>query len=198
MSFIEGYSIGLGMIIFVGPVFFLLLNSSLQSGRKAGFAVALGIIFSDVICVLLCYYGISAFFVSEKHQFWIGVLGSLIILVLGIGYLFKKALSVTNTMPIPKRIVTFFIKGFSVNFFNPFVFAVWIGLFQYGESKYPDIQLWVFITSVLLGILTIDVLKVVLAEKVKKFVSPKRLTLFYKITGAVLILFAIRLLYLVL
>lgn len=198
MSLIEGYIIGLGMIIFVGPVFFLLLNSSLQFGRKAGVAVALGIIFSDVICVFLCYYGISTFFVSENHQFWIGLLGSLILLTLGIGYLLKKAPSTFTNLPIPKRVFTFFVKGFSVNFFNPFVFAVWIGLFQYGKSKYTDIQLWTFITSILLGILTIDLLKVFLAEKVKTFISPKRLTLLFKITGVVLILFAIRLLYMVL
>ena len=83
MSILEGYVIGLGMVIFIGPVFFLLLNSSLQSGVKAGVAVALGIIVSDIICVALCYYGLSSVITIEKNQFWIGVVGSIIILNFG-------------------------------------------------------------------------------------------------------------------
>ena len=68
MSILEGYVIGLGMVIFIGPVFFLLLNSSLQSGVKAGVAVALGIIVSDIICVALCYYGLSSIINIEKNS----------------------------------------------------------------------------------------------------------------------------------
>ncbi|MBQ0740572.1 LysE family transporter, partial [Aquimarina celericrescens] len=69
MYLLEGYAIGLGMIIFIGPVFFLLLHSSIQYGSKAGVAVALGIIFSDIVCVMLCYFGLSSFILVPQHQF---------------------------------------------------------------------------------------------------------------------------------
>lgn len=199
MSFVEGYFIGLGMIIFIGPVFFLLLNSSFQYGTKEGIAVALGIIVSDIVCVLLCYYGLSKFITIEQNQFWIGVIGSAIVFGLGINYLIKKAVITANVSMNTRGLHTFFIKGFSVNFFNPCVFAVWIGVFQYGKSKYSDQGLlFVFLTSVLLGILTTDLLKVFLSKKVKRFISPKRLSAFFKVTGVILIIFSIRLLYLVL
>ncbi len=198
MSFLEGFAIGLGMVIFIGPVFFILLNSSLQFGVKAGLAVASGIIFSDIICVLLCYYGLFSFVNREENQFWIGIVGSAIIFGLGINYLLKKAIIITSISTKPKRIKTFFLKGFSVNFFNPFVLAVWIGVFQYGQSKYLDKEyLYVFLISVLLGIFTTDVLKVLLANRLKEFISAKRLAIFFKITGCLLIFFAIRLLYLI-
>ena len=184
------------MVIFVGPVFFLLLNSSLQWGSKAGVAVALGIIVSDLVCIALCYYGLSSFINIKENQFWIGVGGSGIIFGLGISYLIKKAVITTNVVVNSKKFSTFFLKGFSVNFFNPFVFIVWIGVFQYGKSKYPNQGiLLLFLGAVLLGILTIDLLKVFLSKKVKKFISPQRLNVFFKITGAVLVLFSIRLLY---
>ncbi len=198
MSFIEGYAIGLGMIIFVGPVFFLLLNSSFQSGTAAGAAVALGIIVSDIVCVGLCYYGLSSFINLEDNQFWVGVIGSIIVFILGVNYLIKKAKITTEVSINTRGLQTFFIKGFSVNFFNPFVFVVWIGIFNYGQQQYPETQsLSVFLTAVLLGILTTDLLKVFLSGKVKRFISVQRLTTFFRITGIILILFSIRLLYLV-
>ncbi len=198
MSFLEGYVIGFGMIIFIGPVFFLLLNSSFQYGSRAGVAVALGIIVSDIVCVTLCYYGLSSFITVESNQFWIGIIGSIIVFVLGINYLVKKAKITTEVSIHTRRLHTFFIKGFSVNFFNPFVFVVWIGVFNYGQHKFPDTRfLIVFLSSVLLGILTTDLLKVFLSKKVKKFISVNRLTMFFRITGVVLIVFSIRLLYLV-
>ncbi|WP_405207380.1 LysE family translocator [Aquimarina sp. LLG6339-5] len=198
MSFIEGFFIGIAMIIFVGPVFFLLLNSSFQYGLKAGFSVAFGIIVSDVICVLLCYYGLSTFMTATQNQFWIGIIGSVILFGLGISYLLKKAV-ITNDISInSKKWTSFFIKGFSVNFFNPFVFIVWIGVFKYGYEKYSDsIALLVFLIAVLSGILTTDLLKVFLSDKLKPFISPYRLKIFFRITGVVLLIFAFRLAYVV-
>ncbi len=198
MSFIEGFLIGLGMIIFIGPVFFLLLNSSLQFGSRAGVAVALGIISSDVSCVGLCYYGLSAFVTIEQNQFWIGVIGSVIIFGLGVNYLVKKVTISKDILVQSKGLHSFFLKGFSVNFFNPFVFTVWIGVYNYGIHKYSENRsLFIFIGAVLIGILTTDLLKVFLSRKVKKFISPKRLSIFFKMTGIILICFSIRLLYVV-
>lgn len=198
MSFIEGFLIGLGMIIFVGPVFFLLLNSSLQYGMKAGISVALGIIVSDIVCVILCYYGVSRFMTASNNQFWIGVIGSCILFGLGINYLFKQP-HITNKLLInSKKWSTFFIKGFSVNFFNPFVFIVWVGVFKYGSQKYPEtLELYMFLSAVLVGILATDLLKVFLSGKLKKFISTHRLKVFFRITGAVLLIFSFRLLYLI-
>ncbi|MDH7448125.1 LysE family translocator [Aquimarina sp. 2201CG14-23] len=198
MSFIEGFAIGLGMIIFVGPVFFLLLNSSLQYGAKAGISVAMGIIVSDVICVILCYYGLSSFMTAPQNQFWIGLLGSLILFGLGINYLFKKVKITKELSVTSRKWSAFFLKGFSVNFFNPFVFVVWIGVYQYGQQKYSDpTSVLLFLLAALTGILTTDLLKVFLSEKVKKFISEHRLKVFFRITGVVLLIFSFRLAYLV-
>ncbi|MBW1297300.1 LysE family translocator [Aquimarina litoralis] len=198
MSFIEGFFIGLGMIIFVGPVFFLLLNSSLQYGIRAGVSVALGIIVSDIACVVLCYYGLSKFMIVYQNQFWIGIIGSGILLVLGLNYLFKKPLIIEDITINKKEWSTFFIKGFSVNFFNPFVFVVWIGVYKYGTQKYTEpLTLSIFLIAVIIGILTTDLLKVFLSDKLKKFITIHRLKVFFRITGILLLAFSMRLLYLV-
>lgn len=198
MSILEGYLIGLAMVIFIGPVLFLLLNTSLISGVRSGIGVALGVIISDLVCVLLCFYGLASLFENESHQFWIGLLGSLIVLGIGIGYLFKKKQDIFSKDRRRQGFWVSTIKGFSVNFFNPFVFGLWIAVFHYGSSKYQSIELSLFMGSILIGVFSMDVLKVFLSKRIKRFISPDRLQLFFKITGVVLILFSIRLLFMVL
>ncbi len=196
MAFIEGFIIGVGMIIFIGPVFFLLLNSSLYSGIKAGIMVALGIIVSDIICVLLCLYGFSTFITVSENQFWLGIISSVLLLALGFFYLFKRVDLSTTHLKHDKNLSSFFIKGFSINFFNPFVFVVWIGVYNYGESKFSlNFQLTLFLTAVLIGIFATDVCKVILSKKLKKYLSKKRLLFVFKGTGIILILFSLRVLW---
>lgn len=198
MAFIEGYLIGLGMIIFIGPVFFLLLNSSVQYGRKAGVSVAVGIIVSDIFCIWLCHLGLSVFFNATENQLWIGITGGFLLFFLGIYYLIKTSFSKQIIMSV-RSLFGFFIKGFSINFFNPFVFAVWIAIFQLGNSKFKNTpSLWIFIVAILLGILTTDLLKVFFSQKLRNLLSEQRLLLFSKIIGLILIVFSIRVFYAIL
>lgn len=43
MAILEGYLIGLWMIVFIGPVFFTLIQSTLHYGVRLGLSVAFGI-----------------------------------------------------------------------------------------------------------------------------------------------------------
>jgi len=54
---ISGILLGLSTLLFLGPVLFYLLKSSMESGFKAGVAVASGIILGDIICVILVLSG---------------------------------------------------------------------------------------------------------------------------------------------
>ena len=59
MEFLQGYLLGLSMIVFIGPVFFLLIRISLEFGTSAGVWVAIGIIISDILCVILSFLGVN-------------------------------------------------------------------------------------------------------------------------------------------
>lgn len=199
MAFLEGYGIGLGMIIFIGPVFFTLLKSTLQNGFWPGMMVAWGIFISDVVCVLLCSFGAIPFFKNPDNQFWLAILGSLVLFGLGLKYILKPSLNLAKTISFKARhFTTYFTKGFLVNFVNPFVFLVWIGVIGYGRGKYGySTDLASFLGASLLGILTTDSLKVVFANKIKVLVQPQNLVWAYRIIGALLIGFGIRMLWFV-
>ncbi len=198
MAFLEGMLTGLAMVAFVGPVFFTLLQVSLQFGFRSGFLVALGIFVSDVVCVVLCYYGASAFFTDQNNEFWIAIIGSIVLFFIGGAYLFKKGeIAEVKTSSLKStNFIGFFTKGFLVNFVNPFVFAVWIAIVGKAQSSYATFtEVCIYLSVTLIMILLTDSLKALLAQKIKRFLKPKVLSTTYKIIGVLMLLFAIRILY---
>ncbi len=200
MAFLEGYGIGLAMVVFLGPVFFTLLKSSLQYGFKGGISVALGIFTSDILCVMLCMYGAVSFFKNPDNQFFLGIGGSIVLFALGLKYLLRPTLYNENEVSFKSHHYSaFFAKGFIVNFVNPFVFLVWIGVIGLARAKHESTaDVVTFVSGALSGILTTDTLKVIFAHRLKALIKPKLLTNIYKVIGIVLIIFGIRMVWLVL
>ena len=197
MSFIEGFGVGLAMIVFIGPVFFTLLKSALNYGFWAGLMVALGIFISDVVCVALCAFGAIPFFKNPLNQHWLAIGGSIILFGLGLKYLLKPNVNTDTDLKLKAGHYTaYFVKGFLVNFVNPFVFLVWIGVIGLAEVKYGGgIDLWIFLGAALLAILLTDTTKVIFAQRIKSLIQPKFLLRAYQIIGVVLIGFGFRMLW---
>jgi threonine/homoserine/homoserine lactone efflux protein len=191
MALLHGYIYGLTFLIILGPVFFTLLNSTLQYGFRSGFSVALGIFSSDLVCVgLLFGLGITDFFLHPSHQFWIGLVGALVLLGLGGAYAVKKprlAASSSTMTTSGAGYSSFFLKGFVINFFNPFVFAVWMGFIALAAKFYPDPRMQsFFLGGMLLAILSTDTLKAALANYIKPLLKPQWLKWIFRITGVIL------------
>ncbi|MEZ4826934.1 MAG: LysE family transporter [Bacteroidia bacterium] len=197
MTFLQGYFYGLALIIFIGPVFFTLLQSTLEHGLKSGLSVALGIFFSDVLCVLLLFgFGVSSFFTNPGNEMIIGIAGSIILIGLGLRYAIRPVLSRAEKIRFKTAdYLHFFIKGFLVNLINPFVFAVWMGLIALAGNHTSDTgsQL-IFLSGTLLGIFSADSTKVLFANHLKDLFKPGFLETTYRVIGVVLILFGVRIL----
>lgn len=194
MALITGIFLGLTTLLFIGPVFFYLLKSSIESGFKAGLAVATGIIVGDIICVLLAVYGFNEFFELPENQKWFAAIGGVLLLLFGLKYLFKPNVEEKEIKNKTKNILVYGINGFLVNFINPFVFAVWFGFYTLNKSKFEEENTVIFsLIITLIVIFTTDILKAYFAQKLFPFLNKKRLKMIYKIVGVIMILFAIRL-----
>ena len=197
MAFLQGYLIGLGLIVLIGPVFFVLLQTTLQYGRWPGLTVAFGIFVSDIIAVALCVLGARAFFENQSNQKWIAWGGGLLLLAFGLKYLLKPTLPAMKEIKLSKLdYFGFFSKGFLINFVNPFVFLVWLGIIANAGKIYGYSQnLAFFLIGTLLAILTLDSLKALFADKLKGIMRPNVLKIIFRISGVLLILFAARLIF---
>lgn len=196
MAVLEGFLLGLSFVVFVGPVFFTLLQSTLMSGRKAGMMVALGILVSDIVAVAVCLLGASVFFQDKDNNFYIGIAAAVLLFLLGAKYIIRPGKA---TIPLQNNtigIAGYFAKGFVVNFVNPFVIAVWLGVISYADTKFGwGTDLYLFLGASLLAIIFTDTTKVLLAHKLKFFLNDYKLKLIYRIIGVVLVGFGFSILY---
>jgi len=182
------------MIVFIGPVFFTLLQSALRFGKLSGTMVALGIIASDIICVLIYYFGLNSIELPASSNNIIAITGAIILIAMGIKYLLQKPPNSEVVFASKLNSISSFTKGFLVNFVNPFVFVVWAGIFVFAKESYStQTEVQIHLTAVLTGILTTDLMKVLLADKIKPFLKPRILEKTTKFFGVVMIGFAIRL-----
>lgn len=194
MELLEGYATGLAMVVFVGPLLFLLLALDLQHGLRARLALVLGVAVGDAAMIVLCRQGLTGLFTDPATRGYVAVVGAAVLLVSGVVVLVRPpgvraAVRVAST-----RLVALFAKGFALNFFNPLSFVVWAGLVQYSAGGSPTGG--AFIWAVLAGGLTADVLKAVLAQRLQRWLTPRQLVRLQRASGVVLIGFGLRLLWL--
>ena len=192
-----GIGLGLSTLVFIGPVLFYILKSSVENGRQAGYQVALGIITGDVIYVILVLNGLGSYVAQSGVQKNLALVGGAILLFLGIKNLFSKNLSTEVREKIKnKSSWSFFANGFLINFINPFVVVVWIGFMSLLQSKFDnEIEIHFALLSCLLIILTTDLLKAFYSEKLKKIITDKKLIQMNFWFGILMICFSLRLFY---
>ncbi len=195
MAILTGILLGLSTLLFIGPVFFYLLKISIESGTKAGFSVALGIIVGDIICVLLAVYGFGSFFEQPEIQKTFAGIGGLLLFFFGVKYVLKPQISTIHTDKIKgNTLFKYFINGFLINFINPFVFAVWFGFYTLNTSKFETETEVIISLIITLGVIfSTDILKAIFAHKLSKFIKPEKLKTVFKVFGAIMIAFSIRL-----
>lgn len=199
-AFAEGLSIGLLLSAMIGPVFFTLIQNSLENGFRYAAVLALGILVSDLIYVILTYLSVSIFASNPHFEVILGFVGGLVLVGFGINTLLKKQVSRPNSggIPLPKaKKRTGFMKGFSINGINPFVMLFWIsiaGLVNLKEG-YGRTEVWVFYTGILLTVFVIDLLKAFIAKQLSRFVTAKLMAKLNYLVGLVLIYFGGRLIW---
>jgi threonine/homoserine/homoserine lactone efflux protein len=199
MVILTGILLGLSTLMFIGPVFFYLIKSTLEYNKKAGIAIAIGIIIGDIICVILAFKGAGIFFENPENQKWIALAGGIILLGMGIKYILKPSHNINKHGKFKaKSLWMYGINGFLINFINPFVFAVWISFLSINKAKFNDeSSVIISLTVTLITIFLTDCLKAIFAHKLKNLIKPERLKVMFKVFGIVMVLFSIRLLYMV-
>lgn len=198
-----GIKLGLILSFMIGPIFFALVQTSVEEGFRAGAMVALGIWVSDASFVLAVYYGMS--YLAEvikapSFSLILGVGGSILLACFGLATLLTipKGL-LTNTMPTYQRsssYLSLFTKGFLINTVNPFTVFFWTSVMSTVVIKdgFDGTQASWFFGGVLGTIVVTDLLKVILAKKIRYSLRPIHLLWLRRVSGSALIVFGIVLL----
>ena len=209
--FIQAFSIGFLLSVMVGPIFFLLLETSITKGIRSALALDFGVLVSDIIYVLIAVMfveQIKGLIAGNKLMF--SVIGGGIFVIYGVISLVKKVAILDNQklegmdaaspeisrqQIYTKDYVFLGLKGFVLNFANPMVIFYWVSVASVANNAVPDENsttwAFVFLGVVLLTFFSVDVLKIIAAKKIRPLVNQHLLNALNRLIGIVFTIFGI-------
>lgn len=184
--------LGFFLSFMIGPVFFVLLETSATKGFRAGLVFDIGVILADILFLTIAYFSSFQLLENLSNQPGLYVFGGVILLVYAITILFNKApvQDKTDVHTSKTGYLGLFIKGFLLNFINIGVLVFWLGvIIIVGPSLNNDPnRIMVFFTTMLITYLITDVIKILLAKQLKRKLTPKRIRLVKKGLGVILVI----------
>ncbi|MCK0161231.1 LysE family translocator [Allomuricauda sp. F6463D] len=184
-------AIPLGFLLsfMIGPVFFVLLETSATKGFRAGISLDIGVIIADIVFLIIAYFSSYQLLENLSNEPGLFVFGGMILLVYGIFLFAKKPKKKSNIKATKGTYLGLMVKGFLLNFINIGVLAFWLGLIiVVGPSldNNPN-RILVFFSTVLLVYFGTDLIKILLAKQLKRYLTQDRIVLIKKGLGIVLI-----------
>ncbi|RLD28796.1 MAG: LysE family translocator [Bacteroidetes bacterium] len=186
--------LGFFLAFMIGPVFFVLLETSVTKGFRAAVAFDLGVIIADVFFITLAYFSSFQLLENLSNQPGLFVFGGTLLAVYGIIIFLKKPQKGTNEISEIKFIKTnylgLFIKGFLLNFINIGVLVFWLGVIIItGPSLENDInRFYVFFGTMILAYFITDLFKILLAKQLKRKLTQSRILKVKKLLGLILVI----------
>ncbi len=196
---LSGIPWGIFLSFMIGPVFFILLETSIIKGFRAALVFDLGVVLGDIVFIAIAYLGSYRLIQSLKDQPALFIFGGVIMLAYGvISFVQLKKVEKINTDSIDREIVkknyfSLFMKGFLLNIINIGVLGFWLAIIiSIGpklEMQTP--RMLTFFISVIGSYLIIDCFKILLAKQLKSRLTPHNILKIKKGISVVMMVFGI-------
>lgn len=193
---------GIILAFTIGPVFFVLLETSATKGFTCALIFDLGVILADIIFILLIFMSTDTILDKIKDDPKLLVFGGVLLVVYGIISFIKTSKSFRSIVrehhriELPKKDYgKLFMKGFLLNFINIGVLLGWLGFIVIGTSiTTSENGVTVFIVTMLISYFLCDLFKIAAAKRLKSKLTPRRIFKTKKIVALVILGFGILLL----
>ncbi|MFC6860690.1 LysE family translocator [Zunongwangia atlantica] len=192
--------LGLFLAFMLGPVFFVLLETAAIKGFRAAISFDLGVIIADTVFLFIAYLSTTKLLERIKDDPALFIFGGVILTTYGVMTFIqtKKSLPQEEESPDIRKLgksdyLGLALKGFLLNFINVGVLGFWLGLIiVFGPRlEMQSDRILVFFSTVLVTYLIVDVFKILLAKKLNRKLTPKRIYLMKKGISIMLIVFGI-------
>lgn len=196
---LTGIPWGFFLSFMIGPVFFILLETSIIKGFRAAFVFDLGVVLGDMIFIAIAYLGSYRLIQNLKDKPALFMFGGMIMLTYGlISFIQLKKEKKINTQQIDKEISkknywNLFAKGFFLNIINIGVLGFWVAIIiSIGPKlEMQTNRMLTFFTTVILTYLGVDCIKIVLAKQLKTKLTPTNILKIKKGISIVLMVFGL-------
>lgn len=191
--------IGFLMSFMIGPVFFVLLETSAIKGIRAAVAFDGGVVFSDVVFILIAYFTSYQLLQKLEEEPALFIIGGLILTLYGIISMIKagknqkklEELALNPLIPIKNNYLSLFAKGFMLNFINIGVLGFWLGLIVVFVPKWNmgTSDVFSFFSLIISAYFFVDLIKIFLAKQLQAKLTHRRIFTLKKFIGVLLIIF---------
>jgi len=196
---LSGIPWGIFLSFMIGPVFFILLETSIIKGFRAALVFDLGVVLGDVFFIAIAYLGSYRLIQSLKDKPALFIFGGILMLVYGIiSFVKLKKEEKVNTELIDNEIIkknygSLFLKGFFLNIINIGVLGFWLAIIISVGPKLEmqTSRMLTFFITVILSYLLIDCIKIVLAKQLKTKMTPTNILKIKKGISIVLMVFGV-------
>lgn len=180
-------------LVLIGPVFFMLLETSVSRGWKAAITLNLGVITADILCIFVAYFGSKDLALAIQNNPSIYIFGGFFILIYGLlMYVSKPNVKMRNVNVVNRNYFKTFMNGFLLNILNIGVIVFWFFIVSTVVIQYPRTEdTFLYMGIVLATFFCIDLGKIFLAQKVKDSFTVRRIFYLKKTIGFILIIFGI-------
>ena len=196
---ILGIPLGILLCFMIGPVFFVLLETAAIKGFRAALVFDAGVVTADFVFICIAYFSSYRLINNIKDEPALFIFGGLIMVTYGIISFLKqkkaiKKLDFKDQIElIKKNYAGLFVKGFLLNFINVGVLGFWLLIFiTFGpQLELKTSRLAVFFTSIIVTYLVVDIIKIVLAKRLKSKMTTANILKIKQVTSILLIVFGI-------
>ena len=196
---LSGIPWGIFLSFMIGPVFFILLETSIIKGFRAAMVFDLGVILGDIVFIGIAYLGSYRLIQSLKDKPALFIFGGIIMLAYGIiSFISLRKEQKVDTKKIDNEIIrkdyfSLFIKGFFLNIINIGVLGFWLAIIISVGPKL-DMQtsrMVTFFSAVIITYLLVDCVKILLAKQLKSKMTPDNILKIKKGISIVLMVFGL-------
>ena len=188
---------GIILAFTIGPVFFVLLETSVTKGFRSAIVFDFGVIFADIVFILVIFKSTDTLLDKIKDDPKLLVFGGVLLVIYGLISFIKTSKSFRSIVrehhrvELPKKDYgKLFIKGFLLNFINIGVLIGWFGFIVIGTSITTSKNgVAIFIATMLIAYFLTDLVKIAAAKRLKSKLTPRRIFKTKKIVALVILVF---------
>ena len=187
--------LGFFLAFMLGPAFFVLIETSIEKGFRAATFFDLGVIFSDIIFILIAYFSSYQLLENINNQPGLYGFGGTLLSLYGASNFIKKTTAQTTTIKEKNQAnyTGLFVKGFLLNIINIGVLVFWLGLVIVvtpnlgGNYK----RVIVFFSTLIVSYFLTDLIKILLAKRMKAYLKKENIIKAKKTLGILIFVFGL-------
>jgi L-lysine exporter family protein LysE/ArgO len=172
LSYTEGFLLGLGAAVPLGPINILIMNEAIKR-YKNGVILGFGAMSADIMYLSLIVFGLISYFNHPYILNFLSIFGGAFLIYIAYNIFKSRDAKVDTSVQNTKKSnwVKLYAKGFVLTALNPYTIGFWLSVSGYiaGRELNPSITIFGLLSAILLWITTMPFL----VHKTKHKISQK-------------------------